>query len=74
MRSALDVMMDSIVDPRCDECGAGVHPGGIGPHLCPTCSARMAADFDARFRDWLSQERPRGRRVHVVRLPDGMRR
>jgi hypothetical protein len=72
MRSVFDVMADSIVNPRCDECGASVQPRDplLGPHLCFGCQAQSAAEFNARFRDYQSQERRR--RIHVVKLPEGM--
>lgn len=73
-RTAFDVLADNIVNPKCDECGASVRPINplIGPHLCARCQSINDAESRARMRDYLSQERPRNRRVHVVKLPDGM--
>lgn len=70
MRSVFEIMANNIVNPCCDECGCSVRPPNplLGPHLCFDCQRRSSAEFDARFRDYLSQERP-DRKVHVVKLP-----
>lgn len=76
-RTVLDVMMDAIVNPRCDECGASVENEVPkeerlnGPHLCFLCKLRGAAELEARYQEFVSQERP-DRRVHIVKLPPGM--
>lgn len=70
MRSVFEVMANSIVNPHCDECGCSVRPLDplLGPHLCFACQTRVNAEFEARFHDYLSQERP-DRKVHIVKLP-----
>jgi hypothetical protein len=68
---------DSIVNPRCDECRTPIskpHPSLAGlPRLCSICQAVSDTSFQALAKDWHSQERPRGRTIHVVKLPEGMR-
>lgn len=68
---------DSIVNPRCDECNTPIstpHPSQIGlPRLCSICTALVHRESRIRFRDYESQERPRGCKIHVVKLPEGMR-
>lgn len=67
---------DSIVNPRCDDCGWTMRtprPDQIGfPRQCEFCAEINAARIQAAVEDWQSQERPRNRRVHIVKLPPGM--
>lgn len=66
---------ESIVNPRCDECGwhlSTPRPHEIGlPRLCVICAQKNRIEQAGLFRDFNSQERP-DRRVHVVKLPSGM--
>ena len=68
---------DSIVNPRCDECNTPLptpRPHEIGlPRLCSICTALVGMNIDRARREFRSQHRPRGRTVHVVKLPEGMR-
>ncbi|ARO53961.1 hypothetical protein B2G69_07225 [Methylorubrum zatmanii] len=68
---------NSIVNPRCDDCGMTTstpRPDQIGfPRQCRFCQQKAEAEHQVRLRNWMSQERPRNRRVHVVKLPEGMR-
>lgn len=70
MSKAADYWMDNIVNPRCDECGVRVP--SVLPQLCPECADRMRRASRRAMLEWLSQERP-DRRVHIVKLPDGMK-
>jgi hypothetical protein len=73
---SLETTGEMIVNPRCDECGTRLstpEPSEIGmPRMCTICSMMSHREHQARSRDWMSQERPRGRTIHVVRLPDTM--
>ena len=77
-RTAFDAIADTIVNPKCDDCGMSMstpRPDQIGfPRQCGFCQTAAARETRAHSRDWMSQERPRGRTVHVVKLPDSMRR
>lgn len=68
---------ESIVNPKCDDCGMSMStpkPHQIGfPRQCGFCEMRANRMRAAEYRDFMSQERPRGRRIHVVKLPEGMR-
>lgn len=72
----MDVIGESIVNPRCDDCGMPMSTPAISqiglPRQCGICAEANAIRFRADLKDWMSQERPRGRRVHVVKLPDCM--
>jgi hypothetical protein len=76
-RTAFDAIAESIVNPRCDDCGMMMstpRPDQIGfPRQCGFCQAAADRIRATELRDFMSQERPRGRRVHVVKLPEGMR-
>ncbi len=69
------VVGDSIVNPRCDDCQTPLStptPDQIGmPRLCRVCEHRLVLRQRAAFADYMSQERPRGRSIHVVKLPPG---
>jgi hypothetical protein len=77
-RTAFDALADSIVNPRCDDCGTAMSTPALSqigfPRQCGTCQRLSERRYQIRFRDWTSQERPRGRTVHVVKLPESMRR
>lgn len=66
---------ESIVNPRCDNCGRSLNtpsPDEIGiPRLCRSCEDISAYEHRAGFNDYMSQERPRGRTIHKVKLPPG---
>lgn len=66
----VSIMMDQIVNPKCDDCGRRLdlpaHVAVRGPHECVQCRAAREREQAARYRDWLSQERPRNRTVHVM--------
>lgn len=70
-------MRDSIVNPRCDDCGMAMstpRPDQIGlPRQCGFCQQKAERIRATEMSDRMSQERPRGRRVHVVKLPDCMK-
>jgi hypothetical protein len=72
-----DAIGESIVNPRCDECRTSLptpKPHEIGmPRLCAICEVVAGREYETLAKDWVSQERPRGRKVHVVKLPDGMK-
>lgn len=76
-QDAFDVIADTVVNPRCDDCGMTMstpRPDQIGfPRQCGFCAQDNERRFQAGFRDGTSQERPRGRTVHVVKLPEAMR-
>lgn len=74
--SFIDAIGDSIVNPRCCDCGRSmstpaIHQIGL-PRQCGHCQQIMERRFAAEAADFMSQERPRGRRVHIVKLPEGM--
>lgn len=72
-RGLLDAAHRTYVDPRCDDCGASVEPRGrMGPFECDRCAATRRALSERDRREFMSQERP-DRRVHVVKLPEGMK-
>ena len=75
MKAFVDGIGESIVNPRCDECGFSLdtpRPDQIGlPRLCRVCTERSEMRYRADLADYMSQERPRGRTVHVVKLPPG---
>lgn len=68
----MDAIGDSIVNPKCDDCGRSMStpaPHQIGmPRQCGHCQTLMERRFAADRRDFLSQERPRGRTIHRVKL------
>ncbi|MBK3406248.1 hypothetical protein H0176_23745 [Methylorubrum populi] len=76
-RTFIDVIGDSIVNPRCDDCGMAMstpRPDQIGlPRQCGFCQQKAERIRATEMSDRMSQERPRGRRVHVVKLPDCMK-
>jgi hypothetical protein len=75
-RTAFDAIAETIVNPRCDDCGMMMStpkPDQIGfPRQCGFCQQQAERQLRASFTDWMSQERPRGRTVHVVKLPESM--
>jgi hypothetical protein len=66
---------DSIVNPRCDECRTPLSTPSIDqigmPRLCRVCTGRLEQRQRTDFADYMSQERPRGRSIHIVKLPPG---
>jgi hypothetical protein len=77
MGTLADMIGDSIVNPRCDDCGMTMSTPRLDqiglPRQCGFCAQAAAVQRQADFRDWMSQERPRGRSVHVVKLPPGFK-
>ncbi len=76
-KSFVDAIGDSIVNPRCCDCGRSmstpaIHQIGM-PRQCGHCQQIAERRFAAERADFISQERPRGRTLHVVKLPEGMR-
>lgn len=61
---------DQIVNPKCDDCGRlldlSPYVAVRGPHECSECRATREREQEAQRRDWLSQERPRGRTIHKM--------
>lgn len=77
-QSFVSAIGESIVNPRCDDCGMSMstpRPDQIGmPRQCGFCAQKAERVRRVELADWMSQERPRGRTVHVVKLPDCMRK
>lgn len=73
-RELLSHMMDSIVNPKCDECHRAIHSAkGMGPHLCFECRASLSREQAHLDREFRAAEGKR-RTVHRVKLPEGMKR
>jgi hypothetical protein len=61
---------------RCDECGGLMQstPSRTDPTLCERCEARATELFKVRQRGQIRNEHRGSRRVHVVTLPDCMKK
>lgn len=69
----LSIMMDNIVNPKCDECQRWIPDAkGMGPHLCFECRASLDREIAHLNREFREAEGKR-RSVHRVILPEAMR-